>query len=74
MFYSAMSAEILRICNATTSFQDFLKSSKILITRIKKQGGVINHMKNTISNLLNSHKECFFKFNKSNGFIVNKLL
>ena len=36
MFYSAMSAEILRICNATTSFQDFLRSSKILITRTKK--------------------------------------
>ena len=37
MFYSAMSAEILRICKATTNFKDFLESTNILITRIKKQ-------------------------------------
>ena len=74
MFYSAMSAEILRICKATTNFKDFLESTNILITRIKKQGGLINHMKNAISKLLNSHKECFLKFNKSNDNIVKQVL
>ena len=35
MFYSAMSAaEILRICKASTKFQNFLKSAEILIGRI----------------------------------------
>ena len=74
MFYSAMSAEILRICKATTSFKDFLESTKILITRIKKQGGLLNHMTNAISKLLNNHKESFIKFRKSNDYILDKLL
>ena len=58
MFYSAMSAEILRICKARTSFKDFLESTNILIARIKKQGGLINHMKNAISKLQIGRASC----------------
>ena len=50
MFYSAMSAEILRICKATTSFKDFLESTNILIARIKKTRR---------SHKL--HKKCYFE-------------
>ena len=60
MFYSAISAEILKIGKATTSFKDFSESTSILITRISK--------------LLNSHKECFLKFIKSNDYIVKQVL
>ena len=77
MFYLAMSAEIHRICKATTKFQGFIKSAKILIGRIKKQGGLINYMKKAPLNLFkifNSHKECFNKFGKTNDCILNKLL
>ena len=45
MFCLAASAEILRICKATTKFQDFKKSAEILIGRIRKQKGLINHTK-----------------------------
>ena len=31
--YSAMCTEIHRICKETTKFQDFIRSSKILITK-----------------------------------------
>ena len=73
MFYSAMSAEILRICKRTTKFQDFIKSSEILIGRIMKQKGLINHMKKALLKLFNCGEECFVKFGKTNDYIVNKL-
>ena len=38
-----MSAEILRTSKATTRFQDFMKSTKILLDRILKQYLVINN-------------------------------
>ena len=48
MFYSAMLAEILRMCKVTTKFQDFLKFPKIMKGRIIKQRGMINHMKQAL--------------------------
>ena len=48
MFYSAMLAEILRMCKVTTKFQDFLKFAKIMKGRIIKQRGMINHMKQAL--------------------------
>ena len=38
MFYSAMSAEIIRICKAPTKFQIFLKSAETLIHITKAPG------------------------------------
>ena len=38
MFYSAMSAEMLRICKAPTKFQIFLKSAETLIHITKAPG------------------------------------
>ena len=69
MFYSAISADILRISKATTKILDFIKSAKILIRRMIKQGDQVNHM-----NFFYSHKECFLKFGKTNNYILNKLL
>ena len=45
MFYSSISTEILETCKAITKFQDFMRSTKVLIGRIIKQGGLINHRK-----------------------------
>ena len=53
MFYSAVSKGIPRICKATTTFQDFIKSAKILVGRIRKQRGNVLLTKNV---LLNSEK------------------
>ena len=38
MFYSTISAEVLRICRATSNFSDFLDSVKKLLKRMIKQG------------------------------------
>ena len=69
MFYSAISADMLRISKAAAKILDFIKSAKILIRRMIKQGDQINHM-----NFFYSHKECFLKFGKTNNYILNKLL
>ena len=73
MFFSAILAEILRICKATTNFRDFTNCTKLLIERIKKQGGLIKPMKNALLKLFNRHEECFRKFKKTDHFILNKL-
>ena len=72
MFSSAMSAEILRICKAATKFQD-IKPTKILIGRIIKQGGLINHMKKALLKLAVT-KNVLSKFGKTNNYILDKLL
>ena len=38
MFFSTISAEVLRICRATSTYNDFLLSSNTLLTKIKRQG------------------------------------
>ena len=74
MFYSVISAEIFRICKATTKFQDFIKSAKILIGRIRKQKGLINHMEKALLKLFNFHEECYISLRKTNDYFLNKLL
>ena len=53
--------------------QDFIKSAKILIG-IKKQGGLINRMKNALLKLFNIYKQCFIKLRKTNDYSLKKLL
>ena len=64
-----MSAEIRQICKATTKFQDFSKT----VGGIRKQGGLINHMKKTLLKLFNSHEECFIEFGRTNCYINFKI-
>ena len=51
MFYSAMSAEILLICKASTKFQDFIRSAKILTGRIIKEGSDKPHEQGSIETI-----------------------
>ena len=59
---------------ATIKLQDFIEFAKMLIGRIIKEVGLINHMKHPQLKLLNSHKECFIKFRETNDYALNKLL
>ena len=69
-----MSAEVLWVCKTTTKFQGFIKSAKIFIGKIIKQGGLINHMKKALLKLLKSHEECFIISEKTNNYILNEQL
>ena len=48
MFYSTISAEILRICRATSSYNDFLSS---VYSCIKKQGAEVNNVIKALSKI-----------------------
>ena len=74
IFYVVMSTKILRICKTTSKFQDFTKSTEILIGRIIKQTGLINHMKKALLKLFNSQEEYSSKFRKTCNYILNTLL
>ena len=56
MFYSAMSAEILRICKASTKFQDFIRYAKILTGRIIKEGSDKPHEQGSIETIQPSRR------------------
>ena len=57
MFYSAMSAEISQTYKATIKFEAFVKFTKIFIGRIRKEGGLVNHVKKPLLKLLKYFKQ-----------------
>ena len=54
MFFSAISAKLLRICRATTEFQGFILTSKTLIDRMNKQGACKQGLVHIINKMLHS--------------------
>ena len=71
MFYSSASAEILRICRATSNLQDVVVSSKALVNRMLKQGASEHSLKKCLTKSLNKHLIAFNKFNISSEAMVN---
>ena len=65
MFYSTISAEILRICRATYKYTNFLLSCKKLIIRMIKQGAKPLGIKNVVCKMIKRHTSDFDKFFKS---------
>ena len=74
MFFSTISAEILRICRATSTYAEFLNSSNILITRIKRQGANIDGIQKVLFKMLSRHKSDFEKFYVESRIILRNLL
>ena len=74
MFNSTISAELLRISKASTSYCVFLKAAKVLIHRMTKQGAAINTLSFSLRKMLNNHSEISTKFGKGNLIIVKKIL
>ena len=71
MFYSTISAEILRICRATKHFQNFKIAVTQFLERMKAQGGIKEGVKGSISKLLKRHKVSFTKFNMPTNAILS---
>ena len=84
MFYSTISAEVLRICRATSKFSDFVDSVKKLLTRMIKQGaktptvvgksGGNQEVRKILLKMMGRHWCDFEKFLKSAEVIVLELL
>ena len=62
MFYSTISAEVLRICRATSNYSFFLDSVKKLISRISKQGADTLGIKKVVTKMMCRHWQPFEKF------------
>ena len=71
MFYSTISAEILRICRATKQFQNFKVAVTQFLERMKVQGGIKEGIKGSISKLLKRHKATFTKYNIPTNAILS---
>ena len=65
MFYSTISAEILRICRATFKYSNFLLSCEKLLIRMIKQGAKPLGIKNVVCKMIRRHSSDFEKFLKS---------
>ena len=62
MFYSTISAEVLRICRATSSYLFFMESVHKLILRMRKQGADTIGINKTLTKMMHRHWEQFEKF------------
>ena len=73
IFYSSASAEVLRICRASTHLLDAVASAKTLLARIIKQGAALHHLKQCIAKTLNRHADSLAKFHSTPGIILDQL-
>ena len=69
MFYSTISAEVLRICRATSSYLFFLESVKKIIVRMRKQQAETLGIKKIVTNMMRRHWHPSEKF----GLSVEKI-
>ena len=74
IFYSTISAEVLRICRATTKFSSFLTSTKKLLLRMKKQGALQVGIRRVLLKMMGRHWPHFKKFLKTAKEIVSEIL
>ena len=65
MFYATISAEVLRICRATSNYNSFLDSARKFITRMCSQGEDTQGIQRVVTKMINRHWEPFVKFNLS---------
>ena len=74
MFYSTIAAEIMRICRATTLFDDFVISVKALVDRMHCQGAVKSSLLCVCHKMLNRHELLFQKYSLRNRDILSSIL
>ena len=74
MFYSTISAELLRICRATSSLTTYIETSKTLIIRMKRQGANVFGINNSIRKMIYRHQDEFNKYSIDVEDIVYRLL
>ena len=71
MFYATISAEVLRICRATSHYKFFLDSAHKLIIRMRNQGADTQGIQRVVTKMINRHWEPFVKFNLSSEQIAS---
>ena len=73
MFYSTISAEVLRICRATSEYESFLISVAKLITRMQKQGAKTLSISKIMMKMMSRHWHNFSKFGLTSEKIASDI-
>ena len=74
MFFPTNSAKILRTCRATSSVAQFIKTSKVFLHRISRQGADPLGVKKVLVKMINHHTLQFEKYNTNNRDLIQQLL
>ena len=74
MFYSSISAEILRICRASSDLVDAIPSANSLLNRMKTQGANLNVFKRLLLKNLNKHQITMKQYNITTAAFIEKLI
>ena len=74
MFFTTISAEILRICRANSSVVQFIKTSKAFLHRMLSQGADPLDVKKVLVKMINHHVIQFEKYNTNNRDLIQQPL
>ena len=73
MFYASFGAEILRIARVSSSFDNFISSSRTVIERVRKQGASIDRLRKSLKKTY-GRQQLLRKFGKSATDFVNHIV
>ena len=74
MFFTTISAEVLRICRAASYVVQFFKTSKVFLHRMLRQEADPLGVKKVLAQMMNRHALQFEKYNTNNRDLIQKLL
>jgi hypothetical protein len=74
MFYSTISAEVLRICRASSNFDFFNRACKPFLNRMIQQGAKKDGTRISITRLVSRHSKEFGKFERPKEQLVNIII
>ena len=74
MFFATISAEILRICRATSSVVQFIQTSIVFLHRMLRQGADPLGVKKVLVKMITRHALHFEKYNTNNRYLIQQLL
>ena len=70
MFFATISAEILRICRTTSSVAQFIKTSKVFLHRMLRQGADPLGVEKILVKMIKRHALQFEKYNTNNRDLI----
>ena len=74
MFYSCITAEILRICRASIQYNYFISAVDPFLKRMTRQGAKRGGVKRSLTKLLYRHTNSFKKYGKQNKVFLDILI
>ena len=71
MFYSCLSAEILRICRASVHYNYFISAVNPFLKRMTRQGAKRDGVRKSLTKLFHRHTNSFKKYGHQNKHVID---